>query len=210
MGKYQRVREIIREAMKDGKVHTAEDLERLCEKKGIHLCNNRGPIYNVVHQLKQKGEIVSDGENGYISLITDSSNVAVNNICTATKSVHLDLSDFEIVKPAIRRKIKQVISVFENGDITINETLAKMLNVKELEIRIKKDCGQLLLIPNGEDKIEIGKNSRFKNYEIYEKLKGKRVKFPVYYVGEWNENKEFWLGKLTTVNQNRTTSRNVK
>ena len=205
MGKYHRLRECIREIMKDGKVHTAEDLEMFCENSGIHLCGNRGPIYNVVYQLKQKGEIISDGENGYISCSIDYSNKDRLNL-----NEQLDLSDFEIVKPAMRKRKQQVISVFESGDIVINEALAKFLDVKEIEIRIKKDCGQLLLIPNGNEKIEIGKNNRFKNYNIYEKIKNTKIKLPAYYVGEWNESNEFWLGNLTANNPNKTTSRNMK
>ena len=51
MGKYKSVREIIREIIKDGNPHTAEEFERICEKNGIHMHNDRGPIYNVVYQL---------------------------------------------------------------------------------------------------------------------------------------------------------------
>ncbi|MBQ8518743.1 MAG: hypothetical protein IJ455_03930 [Agathobacter sp.] len=210
MGKYQRVREIIREVMKDGKVHTPEELERACEIEGVYLHKDRGPIYNIVHQLKQKGEIASDGENGYISINAERINMEPNNKCFMLETTQVNLSDFEIVKPSIRRKTKQVVSVFENGDIAMNEALVKLLNTGAVEIRIKRDCGQLLLIPNGEERIEIGKNSRFKNYEIYEKLKGRKVKFPVYYVGEWNEENEFWLGDLTTINPNRTVGRKGK
>ena len=209
MGKYQKVREVIREIMKDGKVHTAEEMERICEKKGINLYNNRGPIYNIVHQLKQKGEIISDGENGYISLATKKENNVVNN-SVETRVGNIDFADFEVVKPAVRRKTKQVISVFESGDIAINDALTKQLGVKEVEIRIKRDCRQIVLIPDGNEKIELGKNNRFKNYEIYEKLKERKVKFPVYYVGEWNESNKFWLGEMTTNNPNKTFTRNMK
>jgi len=204
MGKYRRVREIIRETMKDGRAHTAEELENLCEKNGINLYNNRGPIYNIAHQLKQKGEIISDGENRYIAIGENEVRIELKSRHLSNESFQVNLSDFETVKPAVRRKAKQVISVFANGDIAINGALAKLLDVKELEIRIKKDCGQLLLLPNGKERIEIGKNSRFKNYEIYEKLRERKVKFPVYYVGEWHEGKEFWLGDLTTINPNKT------
>lgn len=203
MGKYQKLREIIREVMKDGKSHTPEELEMICKMNGVDLKNNRGPIYNTVHQLKQKGEIISDGENGYIS-ITEKEMPYINlgNV-KLNKTTNVDLSDFEVIKPAVRRKTKQIISVFENGDIAFNEELVKQLATKECEIRIKKDCSQLILLPNGEEKLEIGKNSRFKNYEINEKLKHQKIKFPVYYIGEWNENKEFWLGDLSTHNPNK-------
>ena len=60
-----------------------------------------------------------------------------------------------------------------------------------------------MLIPNGKEKIGIGKNSRFKNYEIFDKLRAKKAKLPVYYVGEWNGDKQIWLGNLVSVNPNR-------
>ncbi len=124
--------------------------------------------------------------------------------------MQVDLLDFEVVKPAIRKKTKQIISVFENGDIAFNEELAKQLAIKACEIHIKKDCSQLILLPNGEEKLEIGKNSRFKNYEINEKLKRRKIRFPVYYIGEWNEKKEFWLGDLSTSNPNKGNSKSGK
>ena len=206
MGKYQKVREVIREVMKDGKVHTPEELEMICKKKGIDLRNDRGPIYNIVHQLKQKGEIISDGENGYISLTVERENYNV----LGNDRMQVDLSDFEIVKPSIRKKTKQVISVFENGDIAFNEELVKQLDTNACEIRIKKDCRQLILLPNGTEKLDIGKNSRFKNYEINEKLKRRKIRFPVYYIGEWDDEKEFWLGELSTNNPNRGNSKGGK
>lgn len=201
MGKYQKIREIIRNVMKDGKTHTAEEFERLCEKNGIYLQNNRGAIYNVVHQLKQKGEVISDGENGYLLKRCDNVDISSKVL---SENTSIDLNEFEIIRPAIRKKTKQVISVFENADISINETLLKTFDDKNIEMRIKKDCGQLLIIPNGEECIEIGKNNKFKNYEIYERLKKRRVKFPVYYVGEWFEDKKYWLGYLTSVNPNKS------
>lgn len=204
MGKYKSVREIIREIVKDGNSHTAEEFERICEKNGIHMHNNRGPIYNVVYQLKQKGEIISDGENGYIAVGGNVGNKESGVEDLLAVDLQVDLSEFELVKPAIRRKTKQVVSVLENGEIAFNGALVKTLNVREIEIRIKKDCRQLLLIPNGKERIEIGKNSRFKNYEIYEKIRAKRVKLPIYYVGEWSLDKMFWLGDMTSVNPNRT------
>lgn len=210
MGKYQRVREVVREMMKDGKVHTAEEMEKMCETKGINLYHDRGPIYNIVHQLKQKGEIISDGESGYVSIKGERISTTTNNIGLLSNIGGINLSDFEVVKPAVRKRTKQVISVFENGDVAINDTLKKQLGVKEIEIRIRKDCRQIVLIPDGTEKIELGKNSRFKNYEIYEKIKERKMKFPVYYVGEWNDNNNLWLGEITTTNPNKTFSKNIK
>lgn len=208
MGKYKSVRDIIRELMKDGKTHTAEEFERICEKNGIYMHNDRGPIYNVVYQLKKKGEIISDGENGYMAVGIGNACIERPNKTVTIEESSIDLSEFEIVRPAIRRKTKQVISIFENGDVVFNSELVKSLKEHTIEIRIKKDCKQLLLLPNGKEKFEIGKNSKFKNYVIYEKLREKRVKFPIYYVGDWNEKEEFWLGNLSLFNPNKSVDKN--
>ncbi len=219
MGKYQKVREIIREVLKDGKVHTAEELHKLCEDKGIEISRNRSEIYNTVHQLKKKGEIASDGENGYILLTRMSNHIpekereCSTNVYRRMESriaENVDLSDFEIVEPAIRKEAKQVISIFDNGDLALNSALSKVLKANRVEIRIKKDCSQILLTPNGTVLLDIAKNNRIKNYTIYEKLKKKKVKFPVYYVGEWNEEKEYWMGDLVMTNPNKTAGKEIK
>lgn len=213
MGKYQTIREIIREVMKDGMVHTAEELRVICEQRGIEINKNRAEIYNTVHQLKKKGVIISDGENGYLLVnsekdvdlvATSVSQKKSEQRINTSKAVRFNLFEFEIVKPAIRKEAKQVISVFDNGDLALNSVLSKILKTNKIEIRIKKDCSQILLIPDGEILLSMSKNNRIKNYRIYEKLKRKKVKFPVYYVGEWDEENEIWLGELVMTNPNKT------
>lgn len=219
MGKYQKVREIVRKVLEDGKAHTAEELHRICENNGIEVSRNRAEIYNTVHQLKVKGEIVSDEENRYILVVKEGrESFGQMGIRTIEKSRNMqenkyskfDLTDFEIVKPAIRKEAKQVISVFDNGDLAINGPLSKVLKTNQVEIHIKRDCSQILLVPNGTVLLDITKNNRIKNYRIYEKLKNKKIKFPVYYVGEWNEEDEVWLGDLVMTNPNKTTGKVVK
>jgi len=213
MKKYQMVRDIIFEVIKDGKVHTAEELHRICEQRGIEINRNRAEIYNVAYQLKKKGVIISDGDNGYLLV---EKNKDANLIMNKKDKVkleqryedgiigNLDLSEFEIVRPAIRKKAKQVISVFDNGDLALNSVLCKMLKTNKIEIRIKNDCSQILLIPDGKILLDITKNNRIKNYQIYEKLTRRKVKFPVYYVGEWNDENNIWIGDLVMTNPNKT------
>lgn len=219
MGKYQRVREIIREVMKDGKVHTAEELHKICEKEGLEINSNRAEIYNMVHQLKKKGEIMSDGEKGYLLAVQNNNSAIVTQKNKSTKEGQriercvfnsIDMSEFEIVRPAIRKEAKQVISVFDNGDLALNGVLRKILKTNQVEIYIKKDCSQILLVPGGEVLLDISKNNRIKNYNICEKLEKKKIKFPVYYVGEWDEEKEVWIGELVMTNPNKTTGKVIK
>lgn len=219
MGKYQKIREIIKEVLSDGKAHTAEELHRACEKDKVEINRNRAEIYNTVHQLKKKGLIVADGDNGYLWV-----GVNKEEDCIMKKSDFeegqqnnnkrmmgkLDLSEFEVVRPAIRKEAKQVISVFDNGDLALNGVLRKVLKTDKVEVHIKKDCSQILLIPDGKILLDITKNNRIKNYRIYEKIKKKKVKFPVYYVGEWDEENNIWMGDLVMNNPNKTNVKMMK
>ena len=212
MKKYQAIRELIRAVMEDGKVHTAEELQKICESRGIEINRNRSEIYNTVHQLKKKGIIISDGENGYLLVeMEKSATLAMKKGAQERLGLNcekiigtLDLSEFEIVKPAIRKDAKQVISIFDNGDLALNSVLSRRLKTNKIEIRIKKDCSQILLVPEGEVLLDITKNNRIKNYQIYEKLRGKKVKFPVYYIGDWDEENGIWIGELVMTNPNKT------
>lgn len=219
MKKYQKVRESIREIMQDGKVHTAEELYKECEKRGIEISANRSEIYNVVHQLKKKGEIESDIEKGYIlkekkegisfgGMESNSSSMQQSDEQNVIKTFELD--DFEVVKPATRKAVKQVVSVLENGDLALNSALCKKLNTNKLEIHIKKDCSQIVLVPGGKVLLDVTKNNRIKNYIIYEKLEKKKIKFPVYYVGEWDEERAIWMGNLVMTNPNKTIGKVMK
>ena len=63
MVKYKDLRIEIMEILSDGEGHTVEDIERKCIEKGFDLQNKRGPIYNVAHELKNRG-IITVKENG--------------------------------------------------------------------------------------------------------------------------------------------------
>ena len=54
MGKYKEVREVIVNSLSDKQWHGVDEIQSKCEEEGINLEGNRGPIYNVVHQLKKK------------------------------------------------------------------------------------------------------------------------------------------------------------
>lgn len=219
MGKYQRVREVIRMVLQDGRAHTAEELQCVCEREGIEISRNRAEIYNTVHQLKVKGEIVSDEENRYMQVNNvGHDSLEKKRVKALEKSrdvkeklfAKIDMTDFEVVKPAIRKEPKQVVSVFDNGDLAINGPLSKVLKANRVEVYIKKDCSQILLVPGGTILLDITKGNRIKNYRIYEKLKAKKVKFPVYYVGVWDEVEGVWLGDLAMANPNKTTGKIIK
>ena len=64
-GKYKEVREVIVNSLSDKQWHGVDEIQSKCEEEGINLEGNRGPIYNVVHQLKKKGKIEANGIGEY-------------------------------------------------------------------------------------------------------------------------------------------------
>ena len=45
-----------------------------------------------------------------------------------------------------------------------------------MEIKLKKDCSQLVIIKNGDESIDLGKNGRIKNYDILKNM-GVKINF---------------------------------
>lgn len=65
MGKYKEVREVIVNALSDKQWHGVDEIQSKCEGEGINLEGGRGPIYNIVYQLKKKGKIEANGMGEY-------------------------------------------------------------------------------------------------------------------------------------------------
>ena len=65
MGKYKEVREVIVNTLSDKQWQGVDEIRSKCEEEGINLARDKGPIYNVVHQLKKKGKIEANGMGEY-------------------------------------------------------------------------------------------------------------------------------------------------
>ena len=65
MVKYKNIREVVIRVLSDQKWHTIDEIENMCEAEGMKFDKVRGPIYNVLHQLKKSGVIESDGTGAY-------------------------------------------------------------------------------------------------------------------------------------------------
>lgn len=122
----------------------------------------------------------------------------------------INVEEFEVVKPVTRKQMKPVLSVLKNGDFAINSELRNCMKTSKFEVWLKKDCTQILLIPNGKIITDVGKNNRIKNYAILDKLIGKKIKIPAYYVGRWNDENECWVGELVMENPNKSNKKVVK
>lgn len=122
----------------------------------------------------------------------------------------INFDEFDVVKPIARRQINQVISISGNGDFAINGELRKAIKTSKFEVRMKKDCSQILLVPNGKEITDVGNSNRIKNYAVLERLVSKKVKVPAYYVGNWDDENECWLGELVLANPNKKNKKVIK
>ncbi len=64
-----------------------------------------------------------------------------------------------------------MVSVFQDGTFALNTSLQKKSIKKKCGNKVEKDCSQLVIIKNGDESIDLGKNGRIKNYDILKKLK---------------------------------------
>lgn len=135
---------------------------------------------------------------------------SVAKVKCKVEKVKINFEDFDVIKPVTRKKIKQVVTISNKGDFSINNELRKTINTSKFEVRIKKDCSQILLLPDGKEITDVGNRNRMKNYAALEKLMSKKIKIPAYYVGNWSDENGCWIGELVLSNPNRTGKKVVK
>ena len=121
-----------------------------------------------------------------------------------------DFSDFVTISNSKKRENNLVISIFQDGTFSLNSSLLHYLPERKVEIKLKQDCSQLAIIKKGNMKIDLGKNGRIKNYDIVKRLEKQKKKFPIYYVGSWDDQEEIWIGNITTNNPNKKNVRRKK
>lgn len=86
--------------------------------------------------------------------------------------------------------------------------MVQVMKTNCFEIHLdRKDCTRILLVPNGRVLTDMGKTYRIENYGIAERLSERKIKFPAYYVGDWDEESGCWIGELSALNPNRTSGR---
>lgn len=58
-------REAVLNVLADGKHHTLNEIQEICEEQGLNLNGNRGPIYNMIYKMKQHGIVESPRKGVY-------------------------------------------------------------------------------------------------------------------------------------------------
>lgn len=118
-------------------------------------------------------------------------------------------SGYKVIRESARREQALVVSIMQNGVFALNSKLFALFPDREAHVIMKPDGSQLVLsrAKSEDEKIHFGKNGSTKNYDIVKTLKELKKRFPVYYVGEWDEEENVWIGEFTTENPNKTRQR---
>ena len=160
-------------------------------------------IYNFVYNMTGRGELckTSDGKYYMEEAIKGKSRKVADEIKKETLPDGFD--DFEVIDPSTTKNPKEVLSVMSSGTIAMNPVLLKHFEDFSAEIRLKKDCTEIIMLKYGKVLTNLGKQGRVKNYNLVERLKKANMKFPLYFVGEWDEENELWYGKFLPYNPNK-------
>ncbi|MBC8589656.1 hypothetical protein [Wansuia hejianensis] len=114
----------------------------------------------------------------------------------------INLEDFKVIHPTSRKQQLMVISVLKDGSVNFNTRLMEKFPMREVEIKIHYDARKILISDKGTVIIKLNKNGRIKNYEIIQELEKNKIKFPAYYVINWEEETGMGLGELHYYNPN--------
>lgn len=194
------MKNLILSCLSDGKQKTTNEIKTFIQKNGASLDTNSSLFRTCLYNLKKENPLLKNPKKG-VYYLESSSNI--NNKKFTIPNID-NFEDFEDVLPIPRRNSFLVASVLKDDTLCINSHLLSFFPNKIAGIKIKKDASQLILIPNGEPSIQLGKNGRTKNYYLSQKLAQCHKKLPVYYVGEWDDEKNYWVGVLSLTNPNKT------
>lgn len=192
----------IKELLASGKRLSISEIQEFAKDKLPKETHNAKQLYNFVYSMRNRGELqkTTDGKY-YIENCLAEEQVVEEQ---ALQELVLDeFADFEVVDPSTTKSPKEVLSVMSSGTIGVNSTLLKHFKEFCAEIRLKKDCTEIIMLKNGQVMTNLGKQGRVKNYNLAERLKQANMKFPIYFVGEWNEEKGIWHGEILPYNPNK-------
>lgn len=115
--------------------------------------------------------------------------------------LELDWNKYFVLMPQGTKYCEKKLTISEKGQIRLNSLLYRSIKRKELEFIFSKDYREIILNENGENIHKITKAGTVKNYEIVERLKKNKIKFPVSYIIKWNEDLGVWSGTINMTNK---------
>lgn len=192
------IKEGIIEYMKNnsGVEKSVDEIKSYVEQHKVRIDKGSSALRNALFSLKKENPFLINVRRGVY--IWKEEKEKKDNIISK-----YDFSDFVTISNSKKRENNLVISIFQDGTFSLNSSLLQYLPERKVEIKLKQDCSQLAIIKNGNMKIDLGKNGRIKNYDIVKRLEKQKKKFPIYYVGSWDEQEEIWIGNITINNPNK-------
>lgn len=195
--------EFVQGEMGNGEKLSMQEIKALAKEKLSKGKYNDKQISNYIYNAKCRGELQKNAEGKYYIDMTTIQEVSDNKE-EGTRMFDLSgFEEFEVIVPSMSRGAKEVLSVMSSGTIAMNPALLKHFEEYSAEIRLKKDCTEIILVKNGNVMTNLGKQGRVKNYNLVDRLKHANVKLPTYFVGEWDAEKGLWHGKAMSYNPNK-------
>lgn len=202
MDKNMKLDTLIKDLLGNGKRMAISEIQEAAKRKLTIEDYDYKQIYNYIYNMKKRGEIQKTTDGKYYLENILKEETEEQKQCFNKVSFE-EYEDFEIIDPLTTRTPKEVLSVMSSGTIAMNPVLLKHFVDFSAEIRLKKDCTEIIMLKNGEVLTNLGKQGRVKNYNLVERLKKANMKFPIYFVGEWDEEKGMWHGKYLPYNPNK-------
>ena len=203
MGKNIILDTFIKKILEDGEKLSLQEIFAIAKRDFSEEYYNEKQIYNFIYNMKKRQEIQQTKEGKYF-LVTKSRAPEGKVQCQSMINIEMEeFKEFEIINPSTRKSNKEVLSVMDSGMIAANAVLLSHFDDFCAEIRLKKDCTEIILLKDGNLKTNFGKMGRTKNYNLMEKIKKTNMKFPLYYVGEWDSERRIWHGKYLPYNPNK-------
>lgn len=189
--------ELIEQSLAGGK---KKEIHEIAEEVGDRMEAEQyegKKLKSVVYLMKRKGELERTVDGKYYKP------EKIEEMKKEKKASKYDFSSFVQVKASGRKEPEEILGVWKNGELTINAKLLKHFPEHKIDIQISPDCMEIVLFPNGEEMVNVGKNGRTKNYDLQKRLKDQKKILPAYYAGEWDEEEQLWYGKYLPYNPNK-------
>ena len=128
----------------------------------------------------------------------------LNEQITREKSKY-NFDGYKEIKTSFTKPKELVASVKEDGSFSISSSLSFLLTNKNIQVKIKPDGTQLVMLitsESGPETLRFGVSRIIKNYHLQKILKDLNISFPVYYVGEWDKEERLWIGNIVKKDPN--------
>jgi len=201
------IRALILEMLSDGKIHTTKEIMNIAVEREIIPDKNTDIVYNILFHMKKKGIITTGPDKAQYCLVNkqetngEVEKPIMSNKSTKISTLNLDADKYSLLEPMPNKYSKMQLVVKENGELKLNSALMKKINECNIEIFVSKDLRTIILNPLGMRAHKFTKAGTAKNREMVMMLKKLRIKFPIIYTVEWNEDVGAWEGVLDISNK---------